>query len=561
MRYIAIIVFLLFAAAASAQVVRGAGIVYTNGAPNHNPGSLGSPQGIDTITGYWYQYDYTNAAWRQAGFWLQPTGTSGTPSYTPAKQRQLFAINTGDSIFYYRSGAWRLLNGPPVAGTNIDVSGRTVTLDTLGLVRFKTDQTYANGTGSMGWNADSETVVLGLDGNVYYALGLDQLYHVINDTSVTLTKGRLVRASGASGASGKLKAKYYAANMGIHGRYVLGIVSGDIATGDEGYVTSFGLVRGINASGSLYSESWSVGDILYAHPTIAGGLTKTEPTAPNERVVVAMVISNNASTGSIFVRPQFPFNLAEIRDVKISNPTNGQALTYNSTSGLWENSSAAAGISYSDTTSLIATQHYVNSRGFLTAEVDGSTTNEIQTIDTLAIVSDSLRVSLNNNGVPYTAVNLGAYKQTLSIASDKSTLTISNGNTITIPVDTVALATFGGGSGATRDTAVFTTSAIYGSFYNDGTDTLVITSMRIGLQGTSPSVVATVIYNDTLNVTGTELVTSGTTATNTAGGTSVTSFNNTKIPPGNWVWAKTTTVTTKPTYMNITIIGYRKRKA
>ena len=127
--------------------------------------------------------------------------------------------------------------------------------------------------------------------------------------------------------------------------------------------------------------------------------------------------------------------------------------------------------------------------------------------------------------------------------------------------DTVALATFGGGSGATRDTAVFSTSAIYGSFYNDGTDTLVITSMRIGLQGTSPSVVVDVIYNDTLNVTGTKLVTAGSTATNTAGGTSVTSFNNTKIPPGNWVWAKTTTVTTKPTYMNITIIGYRKRKA
>ena len=112
-----------------------------------------------------------------------------------------------------------------------------------------------------------------------------------------------------------------------------------------------------------------------------------------------------------------------------------------------------------------------------------------------------------------------------------------------------------------RDTAVFSTSSVYGSFYNDGTDTIIVTSMRIGLQGTSPSVVVDVIYNDTLNVTGTKLVTAGSTATNTAGGTSVTAFDQTKIPPGNWVWAKTPTVTTKPTYMSITIIGYRKRKA
>jgi len=166
--------------------------------------------------------------------------------------------------------------------------------------------------------------------------------------------------------------------------------------------------------------------------------------------------------------------------------------------------------------------------------------------------------STQRNAIAVPATGLQIFNTDLGIMQHyDGTSWISEG----VSKDTIALATFGGGSGVARDTAVFSTSAIYGSFYNDGTDTLVITSMRIGLQGTSPSVVATVIYNDTLNVTGMELVTSGTTATNTAGGTSVTSFNNTKIPPGNWVWAKTTTVTTKPTYMNITIIGYRKRKA
>ena len=218
MRYALIIAALLAAFNASAQFVRGAGVGYTSGAPTHNPGALGSPQAIDTITGYWYQYEYGAGTWRQAGFWLQPTNAAGAPSYTPAKQRQLFAINSGDSIYYYRSGAWRLLNGPPVAGTNIDVSGRTISLDTLGLVLFKTDQSYADGVGSFGWDADAETFALGLTTDVKLQLGQETHYHVLNDTAATLLNGRVVRGTGTTGNSGKLKARYFTASGAGHGR-------------------------------------------------------------------------------------------------------------------------------------------------------------------------------------------------------------------------------------------------------------------------------------------------------------------------------------------------------
>lgn len=117
---------------------------------------------------------------------------------------------------------------------------------------------------------------------------------------------------------------------------------------------------------------------------------------------------------------------------------------------------------------------------------------------------------------------------------------------------------FGGGSGASDDTAVFTTSAIYGSFYNDA-DTIVVTSMRSVLQGTSPDVTYKVWYNDSLNVEAgaTALVTAGSQVTNTTTGTNVTSFDVTKIPPGVWVWVKTSAVTTKPTYFSLTINAKR----
>jgi len=118
---------------------------------------------------------------------------------------------------------------------------------------------------------------------------------------------------------------------------------------------------------------------------------------------------------------------------------------------------------------------------------------------------------------------------------------------------------FGAGSGADGDTTAFTTSAIYGSFYNDA-DTIVVTSMRSVLQGTSPDVTYKVWYNDSLNVEAgaTALVTAGNQVTNTTTGTNVTSFDVTKIPPGVWVWVKTSTVATKPKYFSLTLNGYRK---
>ena len=153
-----------------------------------------------------------------------------------------------------------------------------------------------------------------------------------------------------------------------------------------------------------------------------------------------------------------------------------------------------------------------------------------------------------------------------ALAGKQATLTAGNtititSNTINVRNDTISLASFGAGSGVSGDTAAFSTSSLYGSFYNSGSDTLIITAMQIGLQGTSPSIAATVWVNDTLAATagGFQLVTGGTTATNIYIGTNVTSFTNTKIPPNVWVWVQTPTVTTKPTYFTLTLIGYKKR--
>jgi len=147
-----------------------------------------------------------------------------------------------------------------------------------------------------------------------------------------------------------------------------------------------------------------------------------------------------------------------------------------------------------------------------------------------------------------------------SQAAGKLLVSDASGNT-TWAYDTATIASFGAGAGLSTDTAAFQTTSIYGSFYNDGSDTLIITKVMGVLQGSSPSITPTIYFNDSLNVTAgaTKLVNSPSALTNTTTGTAITSFDNYKIPPGVWVWVSTGTVGTKPTYFSLSLIGYKKR--
>jgi hypothetical protein len=103
-----------------------------------------------------------------------------------------------------------------------------------------------------------------------------------------------------------------------------------ITNGSDGMVVHFGQIRQFNTS------AFADGDILYASSTTAGGFTTTSPTAPNNIVLVAIVI-HAAANGIIQVRPTIGSNINKDEGVVITSPTNGQTLTYNSTSGLWVN--------------------------------------------------------------------------------------------------------------------------------------------------------------------------------------------------------------------------------
>lgn len=135
-----------------------------------------------------------------------------------------------------------------------------------------------------------------------------------------------------------------------------------------------------------------------------------------------------------------------------------------------------------------------------------------------------------------------------------------------LKVDTIPLFVFGGGGGNTADTTVFGTSTIYGSFYNSGTDTLVVTELRCIMLGeTGDTLQVDINWNATLDhASPTQLNTDPLPVGRPNGlttGTTDTSFDNAKIPPGVWVWCETPYIalTKKPKYFNAQITGYKIR--
>jgi hypothetical protein len=133
--------------------------------------------------------------------------------------------------------------------------------------------------------------------------------------------------------------------------------------------------------------------------------------------------------------------------------------------------------------------------------------------------------------------------------------------------DTIPLFVFGAGGGNESDTASFTTSTIYGSFYNSGSDSLRVTELRaVMVAGTTPLGTDTlsiqVYWNDSINVTGNgaiKLNTDPLGINSVTTGTIDTSFANTKIPPGVWVFAKSPGVVIgrKPKMLIIQLSGYK----
>jgi hypothetical protein len=227
---------------------------------------------------------------------------------------------------------------------------------TLDALQFDLTAAETAAVGQLAWNSEDLTLDLGLDTNVTLQIGQEQVARIKATTAIR--NGMAVYVSGVTGGSDNLEGTPFSANSGsgIDELRFLGIATETLSTNDIGFVTTFGKVRGVDgttyASGGIRdnadTESWSVGDILYASANIAGTLTSVIPTAPNRRMPIAIVLKVTSETNlTLFARAEVERNiLDELHDVLISGtPANNEVLAYDSASGNWINQTAAeAGI-------------------------------------------------------------------------------------------------------------------------------------------------------------------------------------------------------------------------
>jgi hypothetical protein len=160
----------------------------------------------------------------------------------------------------------------------------------------------------------------------------------VKNGASSLTKGQPVYISSADGTNIIISA----AGNGSEATSskTIGLVTTALSANAMGVVITNGLLSGLNTSGA-----GAAGDPVWLGPsgTLVYGLA-AKPVAPAHLVYIGIVTKKNASTGEILVNPQNGFELDELHNVLITSPTNGQSLTYETSSGLWKNSTPASSL-------------------------------------------------------------------------------------------------------------------------------------------------------------------------------------------------------------------------
>ena len=214
--------------------------------------------------------------------------------------------------------------------TNASDADSTININGLG-VKTLVKQTNEQLTG--GDILAGQELLLIYDGTNFQCIGVtpNQMFaYVTNDDSVTITKGQPVYAFGAAG--NRMSVKLAANTADATSAQTVGVVfSTSIAANQRGLVITQGVIDGLNTS--MYNP----GDQLYLGAT-AGALTNVKPYAPNHLVYIGIVERANAGNGQIYVKPQNGYELDELHDVDLISipPADGDVLTYNSLTDLWE---------------------------------------------------------------------------------------------------------------------------------------------------------------------------------------------------------------------------------
>ena len=206
------------------------------------------------------------------------------------------AFSAEGAVFSFngRAGAVSLINSDITIAVGKDLtdaikySEADKVLTDVNKVNLSTDTSLIASVGQITWNPNERTADIGLDNNVVLQVGQETVALVRNGTASSIVDGTVVMLTGSVGNSGRLVVAPY--DGVADASLILGITTEPIAAGANGFVTSYGKIRGIDTS------MWSDGDVLYVN----GSGLATTPTNTLSMKIAAVVHAH--TNGTLMVR-------------------------------------------------------------------------------------------------------------------------------------------------------------------------------------------------------------------------------------------------------------------
>jgi len=380
MKKIFSLVFFAFALSflANAQaIVKGSGVVYTNGVPTHSVNfNQDAELAIDTTSGYWYERSRDGLGWLAAGFRVQLFPFSVAPTAAPLDKQSEVLLNNVDSLYRWRGGAWRHLNpGGDPSVTNEGILGVGA-----GSVTSATLLSNTSGANPVTINASTG---LSISETASSNGGQITLTNSAPDQTVVLTGAGITNVTGTypSFTITSTEVDGLVTNEGL-----LGVGAGSGTSAVLLTNTSTGVGVTVNVSGILtISETTSAngGQVTLTATEVDGSITNELQTLANSSTSTTHTTTLSNTGGST----QF------VEGTGIGLATTGSGLdgilTITNTSPDQVVAITGAGIN-------AVTGTYPNFT-ITGTEVDGSTTNELQTISNTSDAT-SHTATLSNSG-------------------------------------------------------------------------------------------------------------------------------------------------------------------
>ena len=198
---------------------------------------------------------------------------------------------------------------PLLDTTYVNVTGDTMTGD------LKVPSlTVANH--SLIWDDTDKTLQLSLNDDVNLQIGQETLLLAYNRTGATIPNGKLIVVVGAHSSQPEIQLADNVNNW----NGIIGMATEDVLNNSSGFITTFGVVHGLNTS------SFSEGDSLFMGTS--GSVTNVQPASPAAKMKIGYCVRSHPNQGMVFVSQAHHLSLSENSDVTFTSLATNNLLQY-----------------------------------------------------------------------------------------------------------------------------------------------------------------------------------------------------------------------------------------